>query len=90
MCLFLYHAYLPENHAYFVSKEQVMREGIQFSTKSNNRYSNGGRVKIEKTESLRPLDTPDWVNFEEAIGVDISKRFSKSFCFPVFTINTHI
>ncbi|GAV13703.1 hypothetical protein PBN151_3640 [Paenibacillus sp. NAIST15-1] len=35
-----------------------------FSTKSNNRYSNGGRVKIEKTESLRPLVTPDWVNFK--------------------------
>jgi len=83
--LFLYHAYLQENHEHFVSAEQVMIEGIMFSTKSNNRYSNGGRVKIEKTESLRPLSTPDWVNFKEAIGVDISNRFSKSFCFPVFT-----
>lgn len=81
----MYHAYLPENHEHFISEEQVMQEGIQFSTKSNNRYSNGGRVKIEKTESLRPFDAPDWVNFKEAIGVDISNRFSKSFCFPVFT-----
>nr|WP_256872563.1 DNA polymerase III [Paenibacillus sp. 79R4] len=62
-----------------------MQEGIQFFTKSNNRYSNGGRVKFEKTESLKPFNTPDWVNFKEAIGVDISNRFSKSFCFPVFT-----
>lgn len=85
MSLFLYHAYLPENHEHFISKEQVMQEGILFFTKSNNRYSNGGRVKIEETESLRPFYTPDWVNFKEAIGVDISNRFSKSFCFPVFT-----
>ncbi|NWL90474.1 DNA polymerase III [Paenibacillus sp. 79R4] len=85
MSFFLYHAYLPENHAHFVSEEQVMQEGIQFFTKSNNRYSNGGRVKFEKTESLKPFNTPDWVNFKEAIGVDISNRFSKSFCFPVFT-----
>ncbi|WP_026342528.1 hypothetical protein [Paenibacillus fonticola] len=85
MSLLLYHAYLAENHEHFVSEEQVMQEGIQFSTNSNNRYSNGGRVKFERTESLRPFDIPDWVNFKEAIGVDISNRFSKSFCFPVFT-----
>ncbi|QCT01668.1 hypothetical protein E6C60_0949 [Paenibacillus algicola] len=81
----MYHAYLPENHAHFVPEEQVMQEGIQSFTESNNRYSNGGRVKIEKTESLRPVNTPNWVNFKEAIGVDISNRFFKSYCFPVFT-----
>ena len=85
MSLLLYHAYLPENHEYFISKEKVMQEGIKFTTKSNNRYSNGGRVVIEKTESLKPFNTPDWVDFKKAIGVDIFNRFSRSFCFPVFT-----
>lgn len=81
----LYHAYLPENHEHHVSLEEVMSGGIKYSTKSNNRYSNGGRVKFEITELLRPSNTPDWLNFKEAIGVDISNRFSKSFCFPIFT-----
>lgn len=81
----LYHAYLPENHEHHVSLEEVMSGGIKYSTKSNNRYSNGGRVKFKITELLRPSNTPDWLNFKEAIGVDISNRFSKSFCFPRFT-----
>lgn len=81
----LYHAYLPENHEHHVSLEEVMSGGIKYSTKSNNRYSNGGRVKFEITELLRPSNTPDWLNFKEAIGVDITNRFSKSFCFPIFT-----
>ncbi|MEI3604179.1 DNA polymerase III [Pseudogracilibacillus sp. SE30717A] len=81
----LYHAYLPKNHEHHVSLKEVMSGGIQYSTKSNNRYSNGGRVKFEITELLRPSNTPDWLNFKEAIGVDITNRFSKSFCFPVFT-----
>ncbi len=82
---FLYHAYLTENHEHYVSSEEVMSGGIKYSTKSNNRYSNGGRVKFEITELLRPSNTPDWLHFKEAIGVDISNRFSKSFCFPIFT-----
>ena len=57
--LILYHAFLPENHVHFVSEEQVMQEGIHSTTKSNNRYSNGSKVKVEKIESLRPIDTPD-------------------------------
>ncbi|MCM3055708.1 DNA polymerase III [Caldifermentibacillus hisashii] len=81
----LYHAYLPENHEHHVSLEEVMSGGIKYSTKSNNRYSNGGRVKFEITELLRPSNIPDWLNFKEAIGVDLSNRFSKSFCFPIFT-----
>lgn len=81
----LYHAFLPENHEHHVSLKEVMNDGIKYSTKSNNRYSNGGRVKFEITELLRPSNTPNWLNFKEAIGVGISNRFSKSFCFPVFT-----
>ena len=50
----LYHAYLPENHEHHVSLEEVMNGGIKYSTKSNNRYSNGGRVKFEITELLKP------------------------------------
>jgi hypothetical protein len=76
---------LPENHEHHVSLEEVMSGGIKYSTKSNNRYSNGGRVKFEITELLRPSNIPDWLNFKEAIGVDLSNRFSKSFCFPIFT-----
>lgn len=81
----LYHASLPENHEYSVSLEEVMRSGIKHSTKSNNRYSNGGKVKFEITERLRPSNTPGWLNFKEAIGADLTKRFSESFCFPIFT-----
>ena len=81
----MYHAYLPENHEYHVSFEEVMNGGINYSTKSNNRYSNGGKVKFDITEQLRPPNIPVWLNFKEAIGVDLVNRFSKSFCFPVFT-----
>lgn len=81
----LYHAYLPEGHEYYVPKEEIMSGGISHTTKSNNRYSNGGRVKPDITERFRPLNTPNWVNFREAIGVDMVNRFTKSFCFPEFT-----
>ena len=81
----LYHAYLPENHEHHVSLEEVMNGGIKYSTKSNNRYSNGGRVKFEITELLKPSNAPAWLNFKEAIGVDITNRFSKFFGFPIFT-----
>lgn len=81
----LYHAYLPGNHEHHISLEKVKRGGINYSSKSNNRYSNGGRVKLEVTERFRPSDIPEWLNFKEAIGVDLVNRFSKSFCFPIFT-----
>lgn len=81
----LYHVFLPEGHEHYTSMEEIMSCGINYKTKSNNRYSNGGRVKIDVTERFRPLDIPNWVNFREAIGVDISNRFTKSFCFPEFT-----
>lgn len=81
----LYHAYLPEGHEHYVSMEEIMSGGINHTTKSNNRYSAGGRVKLDVTERFRPLNTPNWVNFREAIGVDMVNRFTKSFCFPDFT-----
>ncbi|UXC32470.1 DNA polymerase III [Bacillus safensis] len=81
----LYHAYFPESHEFHVSQQEVMNSGIKYSTKSNHRYSNGGRVKLERTENLRPSDIPKWINFKEAIGADKINRFSESFCFPIFT-----
>lgn len=81
----LYHVYLPEGHEHYVSMEEIMSGGINRTTKSNNRYSNGGKVKLDVTERFRPLITPTWVNFREAIGVDMVNRFTKSFCFPEFT-----
>ncbi|WP_442601940.1 DNA polymerase III [Paenibacillus sp. KN14-4R] len=81
----LYHSYLPEDHEHYVSKEEILTGGINYKTKSNNRYSNGGRVKLEETEKLRPVNILDWVDFRKAIGVDIVSRFTKSFCFPVFS-----
>ncbi|MES9726205.1 DNA polymerase III, partial [Bacillus safensis] len=65
-----YHAYFPESHDFHVSQQEVMNSGIKYSTKSNHRYSNGGRVKLERTENLRPSDIPKWINFKEAIGAD--------------------
>ncbi|MGD6977749.1 DNA polymerase III [Bacillus pumilus] len=81
----LYHAYFPESHEFHVSQQEVMNSGIKYSTKSNHRYSNGGRVKLEITENLRPSNIPKWINFKEAIGADIINRFTESFCFPIFT-----
>jgi hypothetical protein len=83
--LLLYHAVLPENHEYFVPIEDLLTNGISYLTKSNFRYSNGGLVKKELTEHCRPNNAPNWINFQKAIGVDITKRFSKSLCFPIFT-----
>ncbi|UHA72537.1 DNA polymerase III [Paenibacillus sp. 481] len=85
MSIFLYHAYLPENHEHHVALEEIMNEGIKHSTKSNERYSNGGAIKPELTKQLKPSGVPVWVNFEAVIGVDLFNRFSKSFFFPVFT-----
>lgn len=81
----LYHVYLPESHEFYVSKEIIMSGGINYTTKSNNRYSNGGGVELDVTERFRPLNTPNWVNFREAIGVEMANRFTRSFCFPEFT-----
>ncbi|MGJ8600956.1 DNA polymerase III [Shouchella clausii] len=81
----LYHSYLPESHEFHVPLEEIFSYGIKYNTKSNNRYSNGGTVKLEITEKLRPRETPDWIDFRKAVGVDLTNRFSKSFCFPLFT-----
>ncbi|KRV46074.1 hypothetical protein [Bacillus sp. TH007] len=81
----LYHAYFPESHKFHVSWQEVMNSGIKYSTKSNHRYSNGGRVKLEITENLRPSNIPKWINFKEAIGADIINLFTESFCFPIYT-----
>ncbi|WP_317983800.1 hypothetical protein [Paenibacillus spiritus] len=34
----LYHAYLPEGHEHYVSREVITSEGINHRTKSNNRF----------------------------------------------------
>lgn len=81
----LYHAYLPEEHPHHVSLEEVMSSGIKYSTKSNYYYGNGGEVKLEITKRFKPFNTPDRVNFKEAVSVDLTNRLSKSFCFPIFT-----
>ncbi|MCY9697919.1 DNA polymerase III [Paenibacillus alginolyticus] len=81
----LYHACLPENHEYHVPLTQIMEEGITPSTKSNYWYSNGGKVKKNIADKLRPTNAPDWLDFNSAIGVNIEKTVSKALCFPVFT-----
>ncbi|EIT87439.1 hypothetical protein A374_00165 [Fictibacillus macauensis ZFHKF-1] len=81
----LYHAYLPKNHKEHVSLEEVMSGGIHYATKSNNIYTKGGNIQFEVTELLRPSNTPDWLNFRQAIGVELTNSFSKSFYFPIFT-----
>ncbi|WP_151208748.1 hypothetical protein [Paenibacillus yonginensis] len=85
----LYHAYLPEGHEHYVSKEVIMLGGINYTTKSNNRYSNGGRVKLDVTERFRPLNTPNWVDFREAIGVDMVNRFTRWSCQKKCSLKTH-
>lgn len=81
----LYHACLPENHEYHVPLTQMMNEGITSLAKSNYWYSNGGKIKKTITDKLRPIYTPEWLDFNNAIGVSIEKTVSKSLCFPVFT-----
>ncbi|OZM58753.1 DNA polymerase III [Lottiidibacillus patelloidae] len=85
MDIMLYHSYLPESHEFHVPLEEILTFGIKSNTKSNNRYSNGGKVKIEITEKLKPKEAPDWIDFRKAVGADLTNRFSKSFCFPLFT-----
>lgn len=81
----LYHALFWDEHAYHVPLSQIMNEGITPLTKSNYAYTNGGVLQKDTTERLRPKNTPEWVDFSNAIGVNIKKRFAKSVCFPVFT-----
>lgn len=81
----LYHAYLPSYHEYHVSIQEILSNGLNHTLKSNNRYSNGGRVKLDLAEQLKPLNVPDWVDFKKAIGADMAIRFKKTFCFPEFT-----
>jgi hypothetical protein len=81
----LYHALLPENNDHYVPLEEILNNGISYLTKSNLRYGNGGKVKQDITNKLKPVDLPMWVDFDKAIGVDLNNRFSTSVCFPVFT-----
>lgn len=85
MTTILYHAFLPENHEHYVSLEDVMTNGIRSTTQSNYVYGNGGMVELEITEQFRPMGAPEWIDFRKAVGVDLTNRFSSSFCFPVFT-----
>ncbi|MBY0086118.1 MULTISPECIES: DNA polymerase III [Brevibacillus] len=85
MTMFLYHAILPEDHDHHVSIEEIMSRGINYSTKSNNWYGNGGEIKSQIADKLKPLNAPIWVNFQTAIGVNLEPHKPKSFYFPVFT-----
>lgn len=62
-----------------------MAKGISYHTKTNDWYDNGGQLELEITEKWRPAETPNWVNFEQAIGADLYHGFKKCFCFPIFT-----
>jgi len=42
-------------------------------------------VNFEITERSIPSNTPYWVNFKKTVCVDVINRFTKSFCFPIFT-----
>ncbi|KQN97051.1 hypothetical protein [Paenibacillus sp. Leaf72] len=85
MTKFLYHAVLPEDHDHHVSIEEIMKEGISFSTQSNNWYGNGGEVKPLITDKVRPLKAPMWANFKKASGANLEPHVPKSFYFPIFT-----
>lgn len=85
MAMFLYHAILPEDHDHHVSIEEIMDRGINYTTKSNNWYGNGGEIKSQIADMLKPLNAPIWVNFQKAIGVNLEPHKPKSFYFPIFT-----
>lgn len=81
----LYHAILPENHVHYISIDEVLKNGISNLTKSNYWYGNGGEVKQNLTNQLRPSDIPIWVDFKKAIGINLHPHKPRSFCFPEFT-----
>lgn len=85
MTLTLYHAILPENHVHHVKIEEVLKSGINHLTKSNFWYGNGGEVKLNLTNQLRPSVIPLWVDFKVAVGISLQPHKPSSFYFPVFT-----
>jgi hypothetical protein len=74
-----------ENHKHHVPLAEIMDNGITAFTKSNYRYSNGGKVKLQITEKLKPIDIPKWVDFKTLSVLIWINFFSTVFCFPVFT-----
>ncbi len=85
MTQILYHAILPANHEHHVSIQNVMSNGINFLTKSNNWYGNGGGVELQITEMTRPRNVPTWVDFKMTVGVDLAPHIPRTFFFPIFT-----
>ncbi len=83
--IMLYHAFLPENHQHHVPFKDIMEDGIKSTTQSNHVYGNGGSIHLEITERFRPVGAADWIDFKNTVRANITNRFSKSFCFPVFT-----
>lgn len=81
----LYHVLLPKNHECYISVEEVRKNGINYNTRSNNWYTCGGKVNLEKTNDLKPFGVPNWVDFSKAIMTDMIQNHIESFYFPVFT-----
>jgi len=46
---------------------------------------NVGKVNPEILRRFRPSNTPDWVDFDKCIGVDLVKPSKRAFAFPIFT-----
>ncbi|WP_332262436.1 DNA polymerase III [Paenibacillus sp. GSMTC-2017] len=76
---------LPSNHKHYVSIEKILNEGISYSTESNYWYGKGGKLKPKITEKLKPSNTPSWLDFKKAIGVELVQQDSSYFKFPLFT-----
>lgn len=85
MSQLLFHRILPEDHPQYVSPIKILKEGITYKTGTNLTYMNVGRSKSEILYKHRPVNTPEWLDFSKAIGIDLIQKYPKAFEFPVFT-----
>ncbi|MBP1988688.1 DNA polymerase III [Paenibacillus eucommiae] len=84
--LLLYHR-IPQNKRIesdaFLKKE--IGAGITSNSPSNLYYTNGGKGAGAVTGKFRPNDIPSWVDFNNAIGVNMIHKYDWMYAFPIFS-----
>jgi len=69
---------------FFVSVEELKKSGITYDTRSNG-FNSNVVSSFNKMADFRPICIPPWVDFNNTIPCDISRKSENYVSFPIFT-----
>jgi hypothetical protein len=68
----------------YISPQSALKEGLHIKT-ATRWYTNGGDLFPKITDGLRPINSPEWIDFEIAFGAEFSEPTKPYLKFPIFS-----